>query len=94
MERAEKFDPIQPGAYRLSHDGKRQIVEAVYNRFNEQVFWDGKRREVKAIIRHQMQCLAQYFLGKRSRYEPFRFDAVKKPLAEKGQLPLTLRSEC
>jgi hypothetical protein len=31
------------------------------------------------------QCLAQYFLGKRSRYEPFRFDAVKKPLAEKSQ---------
>jgi CRISP-associated protein Cas1 len=94
MEKAENFDPIQPGVYRLSHDGKRQIVEAVYNRFNEQVFWDGKRREVKAVIRHQLQCLAQYFLGKRSRYEPFRFDAVKKPLAEKGQLSLTLRSAC
>jgi hypothetical protein len=66
----------------------------VYNRFNEQVFWDGKRREVKAVIRHQMQCLAQYFLGKRRHYEPFRFDAVKKPLAEKGQLSLTLLSAC
>lgn len=44
---------------------REKIVEAVYNRFNEQVFWDGKRREVKAVIRHQMQCLAQYFLGKR-----------------------------
>ncbi len=41
------------------------------------MFWDGKRREVKAVIRHQMQCLAQYFLGKRSRYDSFRFDAVK-----------------
>ncbi len=30
-----------------------------------------KRREVKAVVRHQMQCLGQYFLGKRSRYEPF-----------------------
>ena len=70
MEKAENFEPIQPGVYRLSHDGKRKIVEAVYNRFNEQVFWDGKRREVKAVIRHQMQCLAQYFLGKRSGYEP------------------------
>ncbi len=49
-----------------------------YNRFNQQVFWDGKRREVKAVIRHQMQRLAQYFLGKRSRYEPFRLDAVEK----------------
>ncbi len=58
------------------------------------MFWDGKRREVKAVIRHQMQRLAQYFLGKRSRYEPFRFDAVKKPLAEKGQLSLTLPSAC
>jgi len=58
----------------------------VYNRFNEQVFWDGKRREAKAVIRHQMQCLAQYFLGKRSGYEPFRFDAVKKSLAQEGQL--------
>ena len=77
MEKAEYFEPIQPGVYRLSNDGKRKIVEAVYNRLNEQVFWDGKRREVKAVIRHQMQCLAQYFLGKRSRYEPFRFDAVK-----------------
>lgn len=57
----------------------------VYNRFNEQVFWDGKRREVKAVIRHKMQGLAKYFLGKRSRDEPFRLDAVKKPWAEKGQ---------
>ena len=37
------------GVYRLSNDGKRKIVEAVYNRLNEQVFWDGKRREVKAV---------------------------------------------
>jgi hypothetical protein len=66
----------------------------VYNRLNEQVFWDGKRREVKAVIRHQMQCLAEYFLGQRSRYEPFRFDAVKKSLAEEGQLSLTLPSAC
>ena len=94
MEQAENFEPIQPGVYRLSQDGKRKIVEAVYNRFNEQVFWDGKRREVKAVIRYQMQCLAQYFLGKRRHYEPFRFDAVKKPLAEKGQLSLTLPSAC
>jgi len=51
--------------------------------------------EVKAVIRHQMQCLAQYFLGKRSGYEPFRFDAVKKKsLAEEGQLSLTLPSAC
>ncbi len=47
------------------------------------MFWDGKRREVKAVIRHQMPCLAQYFLGKRSRYEPFRLDAVKQPLGER-----------
>ena len=76
------------------NDGKRKIVEAVYNRFNEQVFWDGKRREVKAVIRHQMQCLGQYFLGKPSRYQPFRFEAARKPLAEKGQLSLTLPSAC
>jgi hypothetical protein len=78
MEEAENFEPIQPGVYRLSNDGKRKIVEAMYNRFNEQAFWDGKRRE--PVIRHQMQCLAQYFLGKRSGYEPFRVDAVKKSL--------------
>ena len=94
MEKAENFESIQPGVYRLSNEGKRKIVEAVYNRFNEQVFWDGKRREAKAVIRHQMQCLAQFFLGKRSRDEPFRLDAVKKPLAEKGQLSLTLPSAC
>ena len=63
MEKAENFESIQPGVYRLSQEGKRKIVEAVYNRFNEQVFWDSKRREVKAVIRHQMQCLAQYFRG-------------------------------
>ena len=82
------------GSYRLSNDGKRKIVEAAYNRLNEQVFWDGKRREMKAVSRHQMQCLAQYFRGQRSRYEPFRFDAVKKSLAEEGQLSLTLPSAC
>ncbi len=54
MEKAEYFEPIQPGVYRLSNDGKRKIVEAVYNHFNDQVFWDGKRREVKVVIRHQM----------------------------------------
>ena len=65
MEKAENFEPIQSGVYRLSNEGKRKIVQAVYNRFNEQVFWDGKRREVKVLIRHQMQCLVQHFLGKR-----------------------------
>ena len=38
--------------------------------------------------------LAQYFRGQRSRYEPFRFDAVKKSLAEEGPLSLTLPSAC
>ena len=38
----------------------------------------------RAVIRHRMQCLAQYFLGKRSGYEPFRFDAVRKPLPRKA----------
>jgi len=33
MEKAENFEPIQPGVCRLSNDGKRKIVEAVYNRF-------------------------------------------------------------
>ncbi len=56
----------------------------MYNRFNEQVFWDGKRREVKAVIRHQMQCLAQYFLGQRSRYEPFRLDGSSNPWPRKA----------
>ena len=88
MEKAENFEPIQPGVCRLSNDGKRKIVGAVYNRFNEQVFCDGKRREVKAVIRHQMQCLVQHFLGKLSGYEPFRFDAVKEHLAKEGQLSL------
>ena len=49
-----------------------------------QVFWDGKWRKVKAVIRHQMQCLAQYFPGKRSRYEPFRLDAVKLVARTRG----------
>ncbi len=48
------------------------------------MFWDGKRREVKAVIRHQMQRLAQYFLRKRSRYEPFRFDAIKLVARTRG----------
>ena len=65
MEKAENFEPIQPGVYRLSNEGKRKIVQAVYKRFNGQVFCDGKRREVKVVIRHQMQCLVQHFLGKR-----------------------------
>ena len=90
MEKAENFEPIQPGVYRLSNEGKRKIVQAVYKRFNGQVFCDGKRREVKVVIRHQMQCLVQHFLGKLNGYEPFRFDAVKESLAKEGQLSLNL----
>jgi CRISP-associated protein Cas1 len=90
MEKAENYQQIQPGSYRLSNDGKRKIVEAVYTRFNEQVFWDGKWREVKAVIRHQMQRLAQHFLDKRDRYEPFRFSVVKKPWVDKRQLSLNV----
>jgi hypothetical protein len=78
MEKAENSEPIQPGVYRLSNDGKRRIVEAVYKRFNEQVFWDGKRRRSKRSSAIRCSALAQCFLGKRSRYEPFRFDALKK----------------
>ena len=59
-----------------------QAGSGVPRLFNEQVFWDGKRREVKAVIRHQMQCLAQYFLGKRSRYEPSTLQPSRLPVIE------------
>lgn len=88
MERAENYERISPGVYRLSDEGKRKIVEAVLTRLNRQVLWDGKRREVKAVIRHQMQLLAQYFLGRRKSYKPFSLDAVNQPLNLQGELRL------
>jgi len=88
MERPENYERINPGVYRLSNEGKRKIVEAVLTRLNRQVLWDGKRREVKAVIRHQMQLLAQYFLGKRKAYKPFSFDSANNPLKLQGELSL------
>ena len=88
MEKADNFVSVGTGAYRLSNDGKRKVVEAVYDRLNEQVDWDGKRRTVKAVIYHQMQSLGQHFTGKRDRYIPFSFSVVAKPSADKRQLSL------
>ena len=38
----------------------------------------------------QMQLLAQYFLGKRSRDETFSFDALNQSSNDKGQLSLNV----
>ena len=88
MEKAENFISIGTGAYRLSDDGKRKIVEAVYDRLNEQVYWDGKRRTVKAVIYHQVQNLSQHFTGRRDCYVPFSFSVIVKPWSDKRQLSL------
>ena len=40
MEKAENFQPIQPGVYRLSDDGQK-IVAAVYNRLL--INWDSRK---------------------------------------------------
>jgi len=78
MDKADNFVSAGPaGAYRLSDEGKRVIVEAVYNRLNQEVEWDGKKRTVKAVIYHQAQSLGQHFTGKRDRYIPFSLSVTK-----------------
>lgn len=72
------FTRVALGEYRLSPDGKRIIVAAVYGRLNQTVRWDDQRRAVKAIIEHQVRMLAHTFLGKREDYRPFTYEAVRE----------------
>ena len=78
MEKDENYVSMGAGAYRLSDEGKRRIVEAVYDRLNEQVDWDGKKRTVKAVIYHQAQSLGQHFTGRRSSYIPFSLSVTRR----------------
>lgn len=71
------FTRIKGGGYQLSSEGKRKIVESVYTRLNQRVKWDGKQREVKKIIEHQVRSLARVFLGKKESYSPFTYNAVE-----------------
>lgn len=78
MADSKNFTRIKAGEYQLSVEGKRKIVEAVFRRMHQTVRWQGKRRAIKSIISFQVQMLAHYFLGKKQRYIPFRFDALQE----------------
>jgi CRISP-associated protein Cas1 len=73
---SKHYVAVKRGEYQLSPEGKRNIVEAVYQRLNQTVKWEGKNRTVKAVIRHQIQMLGHNFLGKREKYIPFTHEAV------------------
>lgn len=78
IAKAENFSRPSPGVYRLSPEGKRKVVLAVYARLNQIVHWDGKQRSVKTVIQHQVRSLAHVFLGKQDAYHPFTYHAVKE----------------
>lgn len=64
--------------FRLSPEGKRKIVEAVYTRLNQKIRWGGEKRTVKSIVEYQIRALAQVFMGKRETYEPFSYEKLLK----------------
>lgn len=78
MAHAGNFSRQAPGVYRLSPEGKRKVVLAVYSRLNQTARWDGKQRSVKTVILHQVRCLAHVFLGKQDAYQPFTYRAVSE----------------
>lgn len=76
MASKKNFEEVEKDRYRLSPEGKRIIVEAVYRRLNQKVRWGGKQQDVKACITHQIRVLAHNFLGKKDIYTPFDYKAV------------------
>ncbi len=67
------FDKTGPGEYQLSQKGKKFLIEAVVNRLNESVVWngDGKRYSLKTVIENQVRGMARHFMGKEEKYIPF-----------------------
>jgi CRISPR-associated protein Cas1 len=67
------FDVINENTYRLSPEGRRKIVEAVYENLNRKIKWAGKQQAVKSCITHQVRTLGHIFLGKKNEYIPFEY---------------------
>lgn len=76
MKASGNFMRLGYQAYQLSTEGKRKVVAAVYERFNQKVMWGGKNREVKKCIEFQVRSLARNFLGTETEYVPFSHKAI------------------
>jgi CRISPR-associated protein Cas1 len=78
LDRPSNYRVVSPGEYLLSADGKRCIVEAVYQRLNQSVRWQGKRQTMKRVVEEQLRHLARVFLDREEMYRPFSYTAVVK----------------
>lgn len=76
LGRRGDFERVHKNEYRLSPEGKAKVVEAVFNRLNQEVRWKRRKRAVKNVIQDQSQHLARYFLGTESMYLPFEFSLL------------------
>lgn len=80
LGRQTNYQRIAPGEYRLSPEGKRSVVEAVYTQFNKTVRWGGKKRAAKIVIEYQARTLAQVFLGSKGAYRSFDYRVMLESL--------------
>jgi CRISPR-associated protein Cas1 len=70
------FEKVSPTEYRLSPEGKAKVVEAVFNRLNQIVVWNRKKRVLKDVVSDQSQHLSRYFLGSESVYTPLELSLL------------------
>ena len=70
------FEKMSKNEYQLSSEGKAKVVEAVFERLNQEIKWRRKKRTLQAVIKEQSQALARYFLGKESGYVAFDFSLL------------------
>lgn len=61
----------------LSAAGKQRIVEAMYTRLHEKVFWNGKQKDLEALLVGQTRALSNFFMDKKSEYVPFSITSIE-----------------
>lgn len=61
----------------LSATGKQRVLEAIYTRLHEKVFWNGRQQDLKTVFVGQTRALSHFFMDKKSEYVPFSINAIE-----------------